>query len=336
MKKKLTIFEKLLFFFNVIAGLFLVLIYLIPYLSPNHFPWINLLSLGYPLLVIVNLVFFLIWLIRLKPHFLFSAILIGIGYKDLTSFYSLHAKENLKQSDIKLLSYNVRYFNQGNWIKSPTITKETFQFINSKKVDIACIQEHRDVKKHQIKLPFSYKKRHKGNEQAIYSRYPIVDKGSLEFKNTLNNVIYSDLKIGKEIIRVYNVHMQSFGLKTDKEHYGDKNNKELLKHFKKVFIKQSEQILILKKHIKTCPYRTIIAGDFNNTAFSWNYHQLISDRKDAFVEAGSGFGATYNYMLPLRIDFILPQKDMNVASFTNFNVKLSDHYPILARIDLNN
>lgn len=336
MKKKINLFEKFLFFINIIVGIILLLISLIPFLDPEKLPWLNILSLVYPPFLCINLLFFLMWLIKLKPHFLYSALIIGIGYKQIASFFPMNNKEVLKQSDVKLLSYNVKLFNLHKWISSPTIQDEIFDFINKQHATVICIQEHHAIGVNKIKAKYHIRKRHKINELAIYSQYPILNSGSLSFNSNTNNAIFADVRIGKEIIRIYNAHFESFGLKTDQQHYGDEDNKTLLNHFKKVFIKQAEQIKVLKKHIANCPHRSIIAGDFNNTAFSWNYHQILEDRKDAFVEASSGLGPTYNYLLPLRIDFILPQKSMEVGSFTNFDVKLSDHFPIMARIDLNN
>ncbi|WP_010134121.1 endonuclease/exonuclease/phosphatase family protein [Ochrovirga pacifica] len=336
MKKKLNLLEKLAFFLNIVVAVVLCIVYAIPYLDPHFFPYTNLLSLSYPLFLAINLFFVLFWLLRLRIQFLFSLLVIGLGYQQITSFFSLHGKEVLKQSDIQVLSYNVRQFNKGRWIQSPTITQELFQFINQQKADLVCIQEYHAFSNHKVDLPYAYTKRKNANELAIFSRYPILNKGSLNFKNTTNNVIYVDVKIHGETIRIYNLHIESFRLNTQQEHYGDATNEALLKRFKRVFIKQSEQINELKAHIDACPYRSIVAGDTNNTSFSWNYHHLIKGRKDAFVEAGTGFGSTFNYLFPLRIDFILPDETMNIGSFTNFDVKLSDHFPIMARIDLNN
>lgn len=334
--KRLNIVEKILFFFNIITALLLLLTYAIPNLDPERFPIINLLSLLYPVFLGLNFFFSILWLIKLKPQFLLSLLVIGIGYKQINSFFSFHKKEELKQTDVKLLSYNVRYFNRAQWIPSPSIQPKIYDFINKQQADIVCIQEHDHTQNPKIKLPKVGQKKTGQNELAIYSKYKPIHTGSLDFKNTANNVLYVDLQVRDQIVRIYNVHLESFGLKTEKKYYGDEDNTALLKHFRNVFVKQSEQIKLLKNHIDNCPYKTIIAGDFNNTAFSWNYHYLMENRKDAFVEAGSGFGKTFNYMFPLRIDFILPDNNMEVGSFANYNVKLSDHYPIMARINLNN
>ena len=80
--------------------------------------------------------------------------------------------------------------------------------------------------------------------------------------------------------------------------------------------------------------KKILCGDFNNTAFSWVYRELSKNKQDAFKEAGKGLGRTFNYWYPLRIDFILLDSSFNVNNFKTYNVPYSDHYPILARVNL--
>jgi len=86
------------------------------------------------------------------------------------------------------------------------------------------------------------------------------------------------------------------------------------------------------EHRKACPYKIIISGDFNNTAFSWAYSKLKSDLNDTFIEAGKGFGKTYSFNnYPLRIDFILADSYFKINEHINYEVKLSDHEPVMAR-----
>ena len=47
-------------------------------------------------------------------------------------------------------------------------------------------------------------------------------------------------------------------------------------------------------------------------------------------------GKTFNYLYPLRIDFILVDLNFEVNNFKTFEVPYSDHFPILARIKLKN
>ena len=334
--KKLNFFDKFLFFINSLVAILLLFTYALPFIDPEKHPGIAILSLAYPILLIINITFVVFWIVKLKLHFLLSAISILIGLSHIHDFYVLENKEVIKDSDIKLLSFNVRRFNVYNWIKSPTIKQDICDFVNKENPDIVFFQEYTNEKNVRLNITNTYVYKTSASGIAIYSKYEILNKGAINFKNTANNIIYADLKINKEIVRVYNVHLQSFRIDTQKEHYGDKDNEALVKRFKSVFKEQSHQIKVLKEHIKNCKYRTIVAGDFNNTAFSWNYHEIMEGRKDAFVEAGINFGKSYHYFFPFRIDFILPDNTMEVGKFTTYDVNLSDHYPIMARINLNN
>ena len=89
-------------------------------------------------------------------------------------------------------------------------------------------------------------------------------------------------------------------------------------------------------HKSKCKYKTIITGDFNNTAYSYIYKEIKGeDYVDTFEEAGNGFGRTFDFkFFPLRIDFILADEDFTVNGFKTYDVKLSDHYPIKATLKL--
>jgi len=60
---------------------------------------------------------------------------------------------------------------------------------------------------------------------------------------------------------------------------------------------------------------------------------LKKGKNDAFEVAGKGFGKTFDYKLPVRIDYILTDKQINVNNFKTYDVKFSDHFPIMARIN---
>ena len=300
--KKLNIFDKFLFFINSLVAVLLLFTYALPFIDPEKHPTIAILSLAYPAIVIANCIFLVFWIIKLKVQFLLSTIVLLIGLSSFNAFFSFGDKEVIKDNDIKLLSFNVRQFNRFQWIKAPNIKQDICDFVNEQNPDILCIQEHKHDKDVHFNIPKVYQ--HRNSDLVIYSKFPIVHQGKFLFEGSGNNIIYIDLKINKEIVRVYNVHLQSFRIDTQKEHYGDKDNEALVKRFKTVFSEQSLQIKVLKKHIQDCPYKTIVAGDFNNTAFSWNYHEIMEGRKDAFVEAGINFGKSYHYFFPFRIDFI--------------------------------
>jgi len=332
--KGLNFLEKLLFLVNSLLATLLVITYLVPYINPINLPSLAVLSLGYPALVSINIVFIILWVLKLKKQFLLSTIVVLCGIQHLQALFSFHKNENISKNEITVLSYNVRQFNRFNWIKSTNVKDELSTFINNQNADIVCFQEFSNSKGVIIDLPKIIDRRRGAIGLAIFSKHPVIASGSFDCKNTVNNIIYADLKIKSKIIRVYNLHLQSFGLDLTKDNYGSSDKEALLKKYKKVFKHQAQQVTELQEHLKKCPYPSIIAGDFNNTAFSWNYKQLTKNHKDAFVEAGSGFGKSYNHKIPFRIDFILPSNNMIVNSFTTFKTKLSDHFPIMTKINL--
>jgi len=171
---------------------------------------------------------------------------------------------------------------------------------------------------------------------VIFSKYPFINKGSLSFEDTANNVIFADIKLPKDTIRVYNVHLQSHGISTKTDDLAKADSQKLLRRIQNSFKKQQTQTIQLIKHMKSSPYRNIVMGDFNNTAYSYIYDKIKSEElQDSFKEAGRGFGKTFNFELfPARIDFILVPDDAEVIGYKSFDVELSDHYPISSRIKL--
>ena len=57
--------------------------------------------------------------------------------------------------------------------------------------------------------------------------------------------------------------------------------------------------------------------------------------KNAFVEKGSGLGRTFSGISPvLRIDNIFVDEKMEVMQFDRVKKKLSDHFPIIADVEM--
>ena len=64
-------------------------------------------------------------------------------------------------------------------------------------------------------------------------------------------------------------------------------------------------------------------------------NKIKGEKNDAFAEQGSGFGRTFIFdIIPLRIDFILSDPEFKVRAFENFDVTYSDHFPIMAVLEL--
>mgnify|MGYP003663557657 FL=1 len=88
-------------------------------------------------------------------------------------------------------------------------------------------------------------------------------------------------------------------------------------------------------HKQESKYKMIICGDFNNTAYSYVYRKIKGDLKDTFKKAGNGFGRTYHFKyFPIRIDFIFADESFKVNTFKTYDDHLSDHFPIMTSLSL--
>ena len=87
--------------------------------------------------------------------------------------------------------------------------------------------------------------------------------------------------------------------------------------------------------IESCPVEAFVCGDFNDNPMSYSYYRLTRGRKDSFVEAGDGFGATFARLWPLlRIDYILLPDRFRTITHQTLRKGLSDHYPVVATVEL--
>tara|TARA_B100001175_G_scaffold63748_3_gene51878 strand:+ start:10 stop:1029 length:1020 start_codon:yes stop_codon:yes gene_type:complete len=336
--KSLTFFEKILFFINsVLAVLFLISL-LLPYVKPSIFPLLSILSLFSPLIIIINILFVFFWITKLKKEFLLSFIVLAIGYGTVVKFVNFsNNTQYISENSLSVISYNVRLFNLYKWIDRVGVDEEIYSFLQDENTDIICLQEY---KKNNLQLSsynYSYeflRGKNSNYGQAIFSKFPIINKGSIDLESNSNSAIFSDIIIRNDTIRIYNIHLQSFTFDKNIQ-LSDINSRNniIVGSVSNTFIDQQNQVEILQKHIEKCPYKLILSGDFNNTAFSYTYNKLKDNLNDSFIKKGNGLGITYNYnFIPMRIDYILLSKDFRVNKFKTYKINLSDHEPIFSEI----
>jgi endonuclease/exonuclease/phosphatase family metal-dependent hydrolase len=334
--KKLSFLDKIFYLINSLLATLLLFSYLLPFVSPNTIPIFAVLSLFVPVIVIINLIFVIYWLIKLKKQFFLSVTILAIGWLFSPPFYKITDKNSSLNDDLKVMSFNVKTFDF--FMKQIDTTSQTngYSFISEKNPDVLTIQEFYKSKKSKFSFPYSYIKSKTSESKygmAIFSKFKIINTGSLDLKDTSNNIIFADIIHKKDTIRIYNVHLESLGIKPNEENFGEKNSEKLLKRVTTSFKKQADQTALFLAHEQQWKGKKIVCGDLNNTSYSWVYNQISKDKKDAFIEAGKGFGKSYDYIFPTRIDFILTDEAAIINKFKTFSIKYSDHFPILARIN---
>lgn len=344
--KNLSWFNRVMFVLNIILIVVTFIAYVLPFLAPKIFPLLSVVTLFMPLFFVLNTLFFVYWVVQFKKRMMLSGLVLLIGITFINKFYKFTAKEYPEsENDFVVMSYNVRLFNLFKWQDREDIPQSILTFINEKNPDILCIQEFSHSANIDLKVYPHRSIFMEGNQiktgQAIFSKFPIIEEGKISFPNSTNNVVYADIKKGKDIIRVYNMQLQSIKISPDVNEISeniDVINKQksqmMFMRISRAFKQQQQQAEILKEDIKKCDYPVIICGDLNNSAFSYVYRIIKASSKDAFEEAGKGFGQTYQFKYyPARIDYIFADRQMKVKAFETFpDFDNSDHFPIMAKL----
>lgn len=339
--KNLNVINKIIFLINSVVAVFLLLSYGLAYVPPTSYALISTLSLTVPLLIVLNILFAVYWLVKLKKQVILSLLVLVLGYNHVLSFYKFSSESTLKSEDtFSIMSYNVRLFNVYNWIDDKTIPTKIQEFVLEESPNILCFQEYDSTTDLDFKsYPFKHQTNPAKNksELAILSAYKIVNSGYIDFPNSANSAIYTDVLIKSDTLRVYNVHLQSSGIDANMnvETLNSEQSNKLLKRLEITFKAQQFQAELVAAHVAKSPYKVLLCGDFNNTAYSYAYRILKGDLLDAFEISGTGFGRTFDYKyFPVRIDFILADKSFTTGTLQNYTVPYSDHFPILTELTL--
>lgn len=338
--KNLGIINKVIYIINMVVAFILLLAFILPFLPPKTFSMLSVLNLGVPFLILCNVLFFLYWLFRVRKQLILSLAVLIIGQLAFGSLYKFSSSKKIENpNNFKVMNYNVRLFNLFEWIPEKDIDTKIVEFIKKEAPAILCIQDYHPRKNNDLAF-FKYKyERLSGikikNGQAIFSQFPIINSGSVEFPNTSNNAIFADIVKGKDTIRVYNLHLESLRINTQIDSLKKEKSEYLFNRVGSTFKMQQSQTELLLNHKAQCRYKIIICGDFNNTAFSYVYRKIKGDLNDTFLLAGNGFGRTYDFkFFPVRIDYIFADSAFSVNGFKAYNEHLSDHYPISAILSL--
>jgi len=369
-KKRLGFIGKAILSANILAVLLLLLSYLAPFTDPAVFWPIAFVGLAYPALILVNLFFVIYWLL-FRPKIAWVsllAIVIGwqfvltqIGFRESISIDTPKSSANF----IRVMTYNAHYFkrvadaytNRNNKL----VKDQMLDIIRREQPDVVCFQEFMshssgeyDMEKSVQEilqsnyfyfLPFN-KWDYERIGLAIFSKYPIVNTGYILFSDVErgNEAIYTDIKVNKKTIRIYNVHFQSIAFQPDDYKYMKdveeinpdvESARRIGSRIKSAFIRRSEQVKNLKKHTLDCKLPFVLAGDFNDTPISYALNTMSKGLKNSFREKGSGFGNTYNGDFPnFQIDYILTTPDFDIKNYQIIKEKLSDHYPVRSDIEL--
>lgn len=364
-KNRSTFFDKLIVFLAILAAIGLILGTLAGDKNPVTYILIAFAGLAYPFCLLANLIFLGWWLLRKKWIFaLLTVGVIGFGWHTLIATFGLFGNQgNDEKADAKMLrlmTYNVHNFKPYGDEITVEVKEKMFTVVNNQHPDVVCFQEFFtkfkgpydivDSLKNRLKMPYFYfqpsmKSQSEAIGLAIFSKYPMENKGVINFDNSLGNgSIFVDLRINNQLVRIYNIHFQSISFDKEDYVYIDKvkemdpkmnATKRILKMLKTAFQKRSVQVEVMKQHMKSCTTPYVICGDFNDTPASYAVNKMTDSLNNAFIKKGQGLGRTYNGKFPnFQIDYIATTKDFEIMNYKIIEAKLSDHFPVRSDLRL--
>ncbi len=234
-------------FLNIVAIVVLSLSCLATYISPADFWQLSFIGFAFPIVLVTNIFFLLLWILKRDVFGLFSLLSIALTWNFIQSSFALNFNEDDKETGVKLMTWNVKNFDLYDWNKNKQTREEMLGLIEAENPDILCMQEfYTDSKElnnekyltntlgytyHYFQPTTSIDKKYKSkawekrlkNDSihrqwgvAIFSKHKIVSTGRIDFENSRNNdCIYADIEIDGKPLRVYSVHFQSIYLGRD-------------------------------------------------------------------------------------------------------------------------
>lgn len=361
--------KRFLLTINVIIVFFFLLACLAPYVNPEKWWFMSVLSLAFPFLLIAVIICFIFW-VFVKPKFAILCIIaLLIGWKNTRTLFALNSQHifnyTKKKDELRIVSWNVARFIElkKNNNKGSQQRMEMMELLKKQNADVLCLQEfhtsvspeyYNNISYIQKELNyswfyFSYVPDTKDHwySSIIFSRLPMIDSGIITYpKPGITEILlHADLKFNNDTVRVYTTHLQSVLFeKADYEKIEkiQEADDDLLKNSKSIFSKlriasriRSRQADAAENQVKSSKYPVLFTGDLNDVPTSYTYSTIRGDMHDAFLEKGFGTGRTFSSLSPtLRIDYIFADKNFSVQQFSKSSRSLSDHYMIVADVKL--
>jgi endonuclease/exonuclease/phosphatase family metal-dependent hydrolase len=355
----------------IVAALYLACSFA-PYLHPKTWWFTGFLGLFFPYLFILLLLFLLFWIfVRIKWAF-FPLLVMLAGSSAVINHVSFKGGEDFSvkklPGSIRFMSWNLRHFIPfDESMFKPDQDKHLqliFDQVKKYQPDVICFQEFVSMPGDGNKDPMEYLEHVLGYKYhqfagedifetkqysgiAIFSKLPITGGNVISFPASTDanaeNTVFADVVSGADTLRIYAVHLQSFGFGAREYKVIDDVNakndssviqsKQLIKKMRNTFYWHGVQSDFIVNEMASSPFPTFVMGDLNDVPGSYTYSVMRGDRQDAFLEKGYGLGATFtsssSFMLQLlptlRIDYIFHPQQYEALQFTQGGKRLSDH-----------
>lgn len=353
---------------NILICVIFLMACLSPFLNPHDWAFTGFLSLAVPYLATLLILFVIFWLVVKPVRVFIPLITLLIGWKQLSVIWAWHPSKKFTEaksdSTLRIITWNVRgmFGLSSSGYTQLQNRAQIAALINNYNADIVCLQEFntsyratdpnwQNLDLFTPKCPYYFFARdtkypHFIGGTILFSKYPIIDSAKIKFPGaTAESLIYADIVKGKDTLRIFTTHLQSFQFNAndyqnlekikeqDKEAF--KASENLYSKMKLAYLSRGTQADMVRNALDKSPYPSIICGDFNDVPNSYTYFHIRHNKQDAFLSASFGIGRSYNAIAPtLRIDYILSDDDFEIQQFDMIDEGLSDHHMLITDLSL--
>lgn len=355
---------------TIVGAILLVMGLLSGVISPAATPVFALAGLSYPMVYLLNVACALWWALRLRWWFFVSAVVLVVGFGSIGRYHRLNILKNDKevtkeQSDFVVVSYNVKTFSAVEELSVREEADSIAHWIASRKANLVFLQEvyfssHMSLdcfRNSVAKYRYSFFENtdmddpdpETGSGLMVMSSFPIIDHGIACSDGDRVCSVWADLKVDRDTVRVFNLHLHSTGVAPDgggallavkivDDTLSGRKISKIVERVSQNFSHRATEVEQITRMIKESKYPVLVCGDMNDVPTSYTYNQIRSDGlQDAFVERGRGAGYTFRGLRNLfRIDYILSSDSyFEVKEYDSPDLPYSDHNPVVARLGVN-
>ncbi len=325
-------------------------------LPPQDYPQYSYFGLMFPVFLAANVVFVFFWLVFKWRWASLPLVGMVLCASSVRAYFPVNFSSEPPAGCIKVLSYNVMAFGNGNpisWEENPIL-----KYLLASEADVICLQEAKktfiDKALDSIEsvYPYHHFQLETDNYIACFSKFPIDSVTKIDYPTTTNHSYAYELRVGKKTMLLINNHLESYRLSSeDKDDY-----KSIIKNYKHPeqndsetkYISLTEKIAghdsirglqvdsVVQFVEQNSERHIILCGDLNATPVSYIHHRLTSCLNDAYTRSGNGPGISYNRSgMYFRLDhiFVSPNIVAYGAKVDN-SIRHSDHYPIFCFVKL--
>jgi len=344
---------------SVVTSLFLVGVGYSDYINPVDFPSLACLGLLFPFFIVANLLMLIVMLIFKWKRALIPIIGFALAYGPIRTYFPIHAKKEVPEECIKIVSYNVCGYG-GNYRYEKAVDT-IVSYVQRIDPDIVCLQEDhggkggnpveawKNIYPYNDTTVVSSISADVINAIGIHTRFPIIRKERIQYESTNNGSVAYYLQAGQDTIIVINNHLEHTHLTTaDRDNYKKvirggmeraDAEEEALHIIDQLGIGMSKRAVAadsLCRYVHAhADYPVILCGDFNDTPISYTRRVISQALTDCFVETGRGLGLSFNQKgFNFRIDHIMCSDHFEPYNCSvDSEMDASDHYPIMCWLE---